>query len=297
MAKAAEKNAVATQDTGSNLPAHLQGGKTARIGNVDQSDRIIPRVKLMQGTSKELDNYNEAKKGQFWHNIACVNMGSTLRAIPIIMRKSYKLWSPRDDSRGVLARANDAVHWDLPEGTEFEVKPKNSPHKVKYILGLTTKSKGPNGEPALSEFGSSIPGDPNSPPAAALTYEFVWYFPEFHEISPAIVLNTRSSVKPAKDLISKIELRPVDHYAQVYNISSIKATNAANEEFYNYNYAANGYATEQEFKLCKDLFDNFSKINWATADESEDTDGDGLDSGSGGGARRSGKPLGEEIPF
>lgn len=281
MAKAAEKTAVAVKEEGG-LPAHLQGGKTTKIGNVDQSDLIIPRVKLMQATSKELDNYNEAKKGQFWHNIACVSMGETIRGIPIIMRKSYVLWSPRDDSRGVLARANDAIHWDQPAGMEFEVKPKNSPHKVKYVLGETTKSKGPNGEPALSEFGSSIPGDVNSPPAAALTYQFVWYFPDFEALSPAIILNTRSSVKPAKDLLSKIDMRPTDHWNQMFSITAIKTKNQANEEFFNYIYSANGYADERQSKLCKEQFDNFQKINWVASDETEDTDGDGIDNSGHG---------------
>lgn len=282
MAKAKEENAVAT--TASNLPAHLQGGKTVKIGNVDNTDKIIPRVKLLQSVSKELDNFNEAKKGHFWHNIACVSMGESLRAIPIIMRKSYVLWSPRDDTRGVLARANDGIHWDQPAGMEFEVKPKNSPHKVKYVLGETTRSKGPNGEPALSEFGSSIPGDANSPPAAALTYQFVWYFPDHPELSPAIILNTRSSVKPAKDLLSKIDMRPVDHYNQVFNIVAVKSRNSANEEFYNYTYAANGYADARESAICREQYENFLKINWVASDESEDTDNDGLD--SDGGKRR-----------
>lgn len=277
MAKAAETKEVAKQATGNTLPAHLQGGKTAKIGNVDSTDRVLPRVKLMQSTSPELDAFNDAKKGEFWHNIGAVNMGPVLRAIPIIMRKSWVLWSPRGDDRGVLARANDGVHWDQQPGMEFEVKPKNSPHKVKYILGETVQSKGPNGAPALSEFGSSIPGDPNSPPAAALTYQFLWFFPDFKLLSPSIIINTRSSVKPAKDLLSKIDLRPVEHYGQIYNINVVKAKNGAGEEFYNYMYTANGYADEDDYNTCRQFHEEFLRTNWVASDESEDTDADGVD--------------------
>lgn len=279
MAKAKEetKEVVAA---GNSLPAHLQGGKTAKFGNTDQTDRILPRVKLLQSVSPELDAYDNAKKGEFWHNVASESMGSELRAVPVIVRKSFVLWSPRGDERGVLARANDGLHWDMDEGMEFEVKPKNSPHKVKYKLGATVHDR-VDGHPALSEFGSSIPGDKNSPPAAALTYQFLWWFPDFKSYSPSVMINTRSSIKPAKDLLSKIDLRPVDSFGQQYKITVVKNKNGAGEEFFNYMYVSDGYAEKDDYDAAKALYEQFSKQGWRTDDDSDDTHGDDLDAGGG----------------
>lgn len=252
------------------LPAHLQGGKTTKVGNIDSTDLIIPRVKLLQAISPEVEAELEgAKAGVFWHTIAGQSMGNKLRAVPIILRKSYVLWAPRGDDRGILARANDGLNWDNA-GMEFTIKPKNSPHNVTYKLGDTVHEKTGDG-PALSEFGSSIPGDPKSPPAAALTYQFLWFFPEFQELSPAIIINTRSSVKPAQNLISKIDLRPVDHFGQVYQIGVIKE-NGAEGPFFNYSYTSDGYASEDEYNMAKMMYEKFVNENWRANEEHADTD-------------------------
>jgi hypothetical protein len=262
------KTEVATK--GSNaLPAHLQGGKTTRIGNIDQSDLIIPRVKLLQAISPEVTDFDNAKAGEFWHTIAGQSMGKELLGVPIILRKSYVLWSPRNDDRGVLARANDGLNWDNA-GMEFEVKPKGSPHPVKYKLGKTVHES-VDGAVPLSEFGSSIPGDANSPPAAALTYQFLWYFPDFPDLSPAIIINTRSSVKPGKALLSKIDLRPVDHFAQVYKIGIVQERGDEGP-YNNYTYTADGYADEETYEITKGLYERFDQLDWRANDETEDPD-------------------------
>lgn len=285
-----------TAPNSSALPAYLQGQtKQNKIGNIDSSDKIMPRIKLMQSVSPELDAFENAKKGEFWHNVASISLGNKLRGIPIIMRKTYVLWAPRGDDRGILARANDGLHWDLP-GAEFTVKPKNSPHNVTYKLGQTVNER-VGGQVALSEFGSSIPGDAKSPPAAALTYQFLWFFPEFASFSPAVIINTRSSVKPGKDLLSKIDLRPVDHFFQAYEIGVTKQKNGTGDEFFNYTYASAGYATEDEGALTKQLFETFQSTEWRANDENEDTDGDGLDEPAGGKPKGNGKPLDKDTPF
>lgn len=276
------KQAV-TEAPKSSLPAHLQGGKQHQFGNIDSTDLIIPRVKLLQAISPEVTEYDTAKPGEFWHTIAAQSLGSVLKGIPIIVRKSYVLWSPRNDDRGILARAMDGRTWDLP-GAEFTVKPKNSPHPVTYKLGaLVTDRTGPG--PALSEFGSSIPGDPKSPPAAALTYQLLWYFPDYPGFSPAIMINTRSSVKPAKGLISRIDLMPVDSYGQVYDIG-ITQEKGDEGPYFNYRYAANGFVEDEAvFNICKGLYEKFSAESWRANDESEEPANEG---GGGGGGPRGG---------
>jgi hypothetical protein len=244
------------------VPAHLQGYAKAKIGNVDSTDRIIPRIKLMQAISPELQDFEEAKAGQFWHTIAQQNLGPTIKAIPILIQKSYVLWAPRNDDRGILARAMDGVHWD-PADAEFRVKPKGSPTEVTYRTAKTVAESG------LAEFGTSIPGDNNSAPAASLTYNMMWYLPDYPELSPSIIINTRSSIKPMQQLLSKIDSKPVPHFCQVYDIGSIQQKGAEGP-YFNFIYTGSGFADEHNAKLCSDLFEQFSKGGWVANDESQD---------------------------
>lgn len=244
------------------LPAHLQQYQKAKIGNIDSTDRIIPRIKLIQAISPELQDFPEAKAGQFWHTIAQENIGPVVRAIPIIIRKSYMLWAPRNDDRGILARALDGVHWE-PANAEFRVKPKGSPAEVVYKTAKTVAESG------LADFGTSIPGDPNSPPAASLTYQMMWYLVDSPELSPSVIINTRSSIKPMQQLLSRIDSKPVAHYAQVYDIGSVQQKGAEGP-YFNFTYTGAGFADEHHAKLCNELFESFSKGSWVANDESED---------------------------
>lgn len=248
--------------TNGGLPAHLALYNKGKIGNVDSSDRIIPRIKLIQAISPELVDFPEAKAGQFWHTIAQQNLGPTIRAIPIVIRKSYVLWAPRNDDRGILARAMDGVHW-IPANAEFTVKPKGSPQSVTYKTAQTVAESG------LAEFGTSIPGDSNSPPAASLTYNMMWHLLDYPDLSPSIVINTRSSVKPMQQLLSRIDSKPVPHYVQVYEIGSAQQKGAEGP-YFNFTYTGAGFANEAEAALCSQMYEQFGKGGWVANDEAED---------------------------
>lgn len=267
---------VATTAVNSSLPAHLQGqAKTAKVGNLDRSDLIIPRVKLMQGVSPEVEAYDNAKIGHFWHTTASISLGNELRIIPIVIRKSYLLWAPRGDDRGILARAMDGLHWDQP-GAKFTVKPKKSPHEVTYELGKTVHDFG------LSKFGSSIPGDPGSAPAASLTYEMLAYLPDHPELGAAIIINTRSSVKPFQGLVSRLDLSPVDHYNCVFKMG-VKTEPSDDGDYKNYTYMADGYASEEECEITKGMYNQYKDAEFAANDATDD-------SAEGGGGTKSAGP-------
>jgi len=271
--------------TSSNLPAHLAQYEKAKIGNIDSSDRIIPRIKLIQAISPELQDFPEAKAGQFWHTIGQQNLGPTIRAVPIIIRKSYVLWAPRNDDRGILARAMDGIHWDIPNA-EFTVKPKGSPNNVTY------RTKNTVAESGLDQFGTSIPGDNNSPPAASLTYNMMWYLPDFPELSPSIIINTRSSVKPMQQLLSRIDSKPVAHYLQAYVIGSVQQKGAEGP-YFNFTYTGSGFVDEKTAEVCYEMYDQFGRIGWVANDEAEDPpiDKPAFDNTTAG------KQMADDIPF
>lgn len=253
---------------GPQIPDHLRQFAKVKIGNVDVTDQVIPRVKLLQALSPELDTFDNAKAGTFWHSIADEPMGDTLLAIPIIIRKSYLLWAPRNDDRKILARAMDGIHWDQP-GAEFTIKPKGSPNPVTYRLAETVAESG------LDQFGSSIPGDPKSVPAASLTYNMLWYFVDFPWLSPGVIINTRSSVKPMQTLISKIDSKPVALYAQVYEIGVVQQKGAEGP-FYNFTYTGSGFVEDTNLALkIEKMYKAYSDSRWRATDEESDVPEDG----------------------
>jgi hypothetical protein len=253
---------------GNQIPDHLRQFAKVKIGNVDATDQVIPRVKLLQALNPELQTFDNAKVGNFWHTIASEPMGDSLIAIPIVIRKSFVLWSPRNDDRGILARAMDGIHWDQP-GAEFTVKPKGSPNPVTYRLADTVAESG------LAEFGSSIPGDPQSVPAASLTYNMLWYFVDFPWLSPAVIINTRSSVKPMQQLLSKIDSKPVAHYAQLYEIGVVQQKGAEGP-YYNFTYSGVGFVEDQALVLqTEKMYKAFSDGRWRATDEESDVPEDG----------------------
>lgn len=297
MAKAKEEtksNVPATNEV-AGLPAYLQGAKkTVKVGNTDSSDLIIPRVKLLQAQSPEVvDGLEGARAGIFWHTIAGKPLGTEIVGVPVLIRKSYVLWAPRGDTRGILARANDGLNWDNA-GMEFVVRPKKSPHDVSYKLGKTVHERTTPGQPALSEFGSSIPGDAKSPPAAALTYQMMFLFPEHMDLGAAIIINTRSSVKAAQMLQSKIDLRPVDHYAQQYKIGVVKET-SDDGPFFNYSYSSFGYAPEEVYLMAKAAYERFSAQDWRASEET--VDADVADHGGRSSNRSAPKPGDDNVAF
>src|SRR6187431_2433159 len=264
-------NDVAKRDN--SVPAHLAQYQKAKIGNVDSTDRVIPRIKLIQAISPELTEFEDAKAGQFWHTIAAQNLGPTIKAVPIIIRKSYILWAPRNDDRGILARAMDGINWD-PANAEFTVKPKGSANSVTY------KTKDTVAESGLDMFGTSIPGDANSPPAASLTYNMLWYLPDHPDLSPAVIINTRSSVKPMQQLLSKIDAKTVPHFCQVYTIGSVQQKGAEGP-YFNYTYNGAGFVDQETIKITESLYHRFAEARWTANEETAD-----VSEGSNGGERR-----------
>jgi hypothetical protein len=251
------------------LPAHLQGKpKMSDWGAIDPKQRMLPRIKLLQASNPEIVDYpGEAKAGEFWHTTLTTSLGNDLLGVPIMRRQTYNLWAPRGpgEDRGILARARDFVHWDPPEG-EFHVRYPMNPKTYTWRLARTVKESG------LDKFGSSRPDDPESPPAATLTFEVLWFLPEFNTL--ALTLNTRSGVKEARKLFAMVDAKPVSNFNQRYRIVAVQNRGPTGEAYYGYKYRGDGYCDESLSAITEPMFQQWKDIAFATADEAEDVDGE-----------------------
>ena len=178
-------------------------------------------------------------------------------------RQTYNLWAPRGpgEERGILARARDFIHWDPPSG-EFNVRFPMNPKVYTWKLARTVKEFG------LAEFGSSRPDDPESPPAAALTFEVLWFLPEWNTL--ALTLNTKSGVKEARKLFAMVDARPLSPFYQRYKIVSVQNRGPTGEAYFGYKYRGDGYTDPQLSAITEPMFMQWKDVAFATADESEE---------------------------
>ena len=186
------------------LPAHLQGKeKVSNWGEIDPAQRMLPRIKLLQATNPECADYpGEARPGEFWHTTLTTSLGAEIIGVPIMRRQSYVLWTPRGvpgQEGGILARARDYVHWDPPDAT-FHVRFPNNPKTYTWKTARTVRESG------LDQFGSSQNDDPKSKPAATLTFEVLWFLPDYNML--ALTLNSRGGVQEARKLFAMVDAKP-----------------------------------------------------------------------------------------
>lgn len=249
-----------TQRGGADVPAYLQNStKGSRLQHLDMSDFVVPRIKLLQGLSEEVKNYEDAKAGEFWMTVADKPLGSSLDIIVCANTKRLLLLAPITDSRGVLARADDCKHWSPPEG-EFQIKLKNVKQPVTWTLAPTVAESG------LAEFGSSNPDDPDSPPAATLFYDYLVLLPEHPDLGPCIVSLARSAAKKAKDLNGKLELggQPIQSMLVTMGVMDDKSDEG---DFYNYTFRRSGWVTEEQFNAAVAVAERFQDKFRASDDE------------------------------
>lgn len=200
-AKATEKPVTETTEL---VPAAPSGGAVATVPpmqtNIGVEDMKRPLLKILQGLSPEVEQLG-AKVGQFFATVLSQELGNELHVTVLGVKKEYILWNPQ---RGVdpmiLARSTDGVTWD--EGGEnktFDVK-------ITNVGKVSWNTKGSVADSGLHLFGSSVPGNPDSKPALAETYNYLLFLherdgEEEHGIAlPVVVSLARSKIGAAKSL-------------------------------------------------------------------------------------------------
>lgn len=248
----------------------------------DASDLIIPRVALLQGISPAV-MAGEAPNGHFWHTINEVDLGDSLRVVPILHRKQVTLWNPLHMGGGVIARASDGAHWD----SDFDVQVAPYKEMPKKLVRYAAKKGDSVGMAnvvgsGLAAFGSADPENPEGPPAATLSHIFLFRALDDLDLGPFVVFMQRSSTPVAKDLLSKINLNKASIFGQVYTMGCKVKSNNAGQEFNQYTFKGAGWVPSQE------LFDEFQSQHLAfkTAafrTNDEDANSEGGDTGRNAG--------------
>ena len=232
-----------------NMPAFMREDAGAGKDAIDQSDMEMPRLKLMQGLSKELEVYNDLRPGHFFHTAAEEIFDKPFLAVPIFFDRRYILWRPRDSGGGILARADDGVHWS-PSSGEFEVQldKKDGGGKVIWVLAPTVAQSG------LANWGTMDPSDPNSPPAATLMYNYLLAFPEHPELMPAVFTFQRSGIKQGKRFNTKLKTTRTPLFGLKFLFTPFQDTNGRGQDFWNVDVKGAGVVEDEAlYRQYKDM--------------------------------------------
>lgn len=234
------KTAIATKDAGENaltLPDFMKDQQGLGTESLTAADVEVPRIKLMQKISPELDEHSDLKAGDFFHTLAELNLGPEVRITPIYVDQKFLLWRPQETGGGILARADDGIHWS-PPNAEFNVKLKTG-QEVVWRTAATVDGSG------LAAWGSSLPSDPNSPPAATRMYTLVLTLPDHPDLPPAVVTLQRSAIRVARKFLGKLKITRAPSFGLIFKMKSTQETNNAGQPFLNYSFAADGVVTDK----------------------------------------------------
>lgn len=182
------------------MPSYLKGNEATGLADLGASDFKIPRIKLLQALNPEVREFpGEAIPGHFWHSGLNVDMTDKLDFVPLVARKRVIVWRPQtDNGGGMLAFSADGKSWQSGGGTKFSVNLKGVKQPVIW------DTKGNVAQSKLLDWGSSNPDDPNSAPAATMSYEYLCYFPNSPELGIAVYSCNKTALPKAKQFNTQL---------------------------------------------------------------------------------------------
>lgn len=188
-----------------------------------REDLLIPRVKLLQPLSPEVDELN-MKAGQLINSLTKEVLPHEF--IPVFVFKEYLRFNPRDEkSEGFDDKfAPGALMWKTSDPHAPEVE------QTKF---------GPNGERPLGQ----------------QVLNFFSFFPGCD--MPIIVSFAKTSYKAGKQLYSLTKFCQGDMFSRKYTLTAKKETNDAGT-FWVLQVAPAGLATPEQFKAAEALWSSFS---------------------------------------
>ena len=234
----------------------------------DSNDVAVPRLKLCQSMTPEVKE-GKAKEGDVMHTITgeiVADLNTPLFVIPVVATKNYILWRDRKNGGGVMARAEfepymgaGRFRWDKPN-QDFEDKI-DGKTPVKY------HTKNYIDEDGLDQWGTQLPGVPDSPPAATLHYNYVVVLPD-RNYEMVLMSFARTQINPGKQLNSLLGFGNAPIFARRFKMETFIDTKGEND-FANWRVSNAGVMlpTNPKFEELKDLHEHMKSKNLIIDDE------------------------------
>ncbi len=246
------------------LPDWMKGEQNTGVMGIDQEDVALPRISLLQALSPQVSD-GSGRPGEYYHLLSEDNLGKSFRIIPVLVTKSYLLWRPRNAGGGLLARADDGVHWSPAEAEfTFELDGK----RITWRTAKTVK------ESRLDNWGSFDPSNPQSLPAATKLLNVLCYLPDFPHLSPSIMSLQRALLKPGRKFVGRLQMSQAPTYGMVFNVGSEKVVSPKGE-FMSPTFISDGFVQDKAlFDRLKEMNEHFRTVGVKVAEKGLDEEAD-----------------------
>lgn len=208
------------------VPAHVAKGTGRGNENVGQHV-TIPRVKLLQKMSDEVDKYNAnyikgAEPGHFLNSLTSHNYGEELYVISLVFKNEYVVWRKREAGGGLLG--SFATIQDAQDAINSQEKPADYDITDTHSHVLLIKN------------------------------------PETGELEPTPVIMDFSSSKLriSRSWNSQIGMKGGDRFSGLWKLKSVSVTNKAGAQFMNLDVEWVGWAQEEDYKVAEALYEQYS---------------------------------------
>jgi len=205
------------------MPAYASKGPSRGNENVSAEHLTIPRIKLLQKMSDEVDRHHAnfiegAKDGDFMNSLTREILGTELYVISITFKDEYVVWKDRKKGGGFLgsfrteAEARTAIDaQDAPE--DFAT---NQTHS--HILVIKDVKTGGLSKPVIMDF-------------------------------------TSSKLRVSRNWNSQINIRGGDRFASLWKLESVPVKNKKGDAFMNLEIGFVGWAQEDDYKKAETYYE------------------------------------------
>lgn len=225
------KSAVAVKESFSlvatDVPAHVRAAQGAGRGNEDVGSAIaIPRIKLLQKMSPEVDKYSPkhiegADVGHFINSISSEVYGEELYALSLKFKVEYVVWRSMDAGGGLLGNFTNQADAEAAvaaqeKPAEYEIKDTHQ-----HILLLKDPKTGDMSHPIIMDF-------------------------------------TSSKLRVSRSWNTQIASKGGDRFSSLWRLKSQPVESRTGQQFMNLDVEWVGWSTEEDYKVAEGLFDQFS---------------------------------------
>lgn len=216
---------VASTDT---LPAHLKAVEGSGRGNENVGQNVqIPRIKLLQKMSNEVDKHHAAyvegcEPGHLVNTLNNHNYGNDLYCISLTFKLEYVVW--RDIEAGGGYGGAFSTQADAQKYIDEQDKPAEWDINETHAHVLLIK------DPETGEL----------------------------ERSPAIMDFASSKLRVSKAWNSQIGMKGGDRFAGLWKVSGVPTENKMGKAFMNCEVSFVGWAQEEDYKVAEALYEQYS---------------------------------------
>ena len=210
------------------MPAHVKQSAGRGNENVSSDSMTIPRIKLLQKMSPEVDKHHAnfiegADPGDFLNSLTNENYGSDLYTISVTFKDDHVVWKKREAGGGFLGTYRSAAE------AETAIKEQDKPDEYdivqthSHVLLLKDPKTGVLSMPVIMDFASS-------------------------------------KLRVSRSWNSQINIKGGDRFSCLWKLSAVATQNRSGQQFMNLDVSFEGWAQDADYKLAEEFYEKMKDV-------------------------------------